>query len=173
MGYIRGVILLILSLVLLSGCSNTPTIENTTSESTEVKYNSTEDSDLGIESATDFIKNFSQNYPSFELLDYFIGSEENNPIVLVAVAENKESGSSSTLFIVDDSGIGQVGVFDYAIYRQEDGLHLDKNVISVSFDVAIADMKYEIHDYDLAVSKAENQGVMGTLYTSNDVIRTK
>ena len=41
-------------------------------------------------------------------MQYVFGSAENAPIQLVAIARNKETGSSATLFVLDENGVGQV-----------------------------------------------------------------
>lgn len=121
-----------------------------------------------------FVENFSQNYPQFELLDYIVGSEENAPIQLVAIVKNKENATSSTLFIVDRNGVGQVVLASeyFSTYRKEDGLHLSENVISVSLDVAITDTSSEIHDFDITVTQEKTQEKRNTLYTSKETIRS-
>lgn len=60
----------------------------------------------------------------------------------------KNDGSSSTLVIVDEHGIRQVTLASgkQGIYRKEDGLILEKNVIRLSLDI-----DHEIHDFKIAV----------------------
>lgn len=62
-----------------------------------------------------------------------MGADENAPIELVVVALDRETGWSSTLFILDAHGMGRVELAGGypAAYRQEDGLYLDGNVISI------------------------------------------
>ena len=52
------------------------------------------------------------------------------------------------MFIVDEHGIGQVTLTSgkQGIYRKEDGLILEKNVIRLSLDI-----DHEIHDFKIAV----------------------
>lgn len=104
---------------------------------------------------------------------YVVTTDESNPIVLVVIAENKENGSSSTLFIVDNNGIGQLVLASdsYAIYRKEDGLVVNDNIISVSLDLKVTDMEYEIYDFEITVTKKENQGVVDMVYSSKQVLR--
>lgn len=120
-----------------------------------------------------FIKDFSKNYSGFELLDYVAGTNENIPIQLAAIAKNKENGTSSTLFIVDSNGVGQLVLASeyFSEYRKEDGIHLSANVISISLDVEITGTSSEIHDFDIIVTQEEKQGKLNTLYTSKETIR--
>ena len=115
-----------------------------------------------------FIENFPQDYPSFELLEYVFGSAENAPIQLVAIARNKETGSSATLFVLDENGVGQVVLASgySATYCKEDGLQLDKNVISISLNLEISSTNSEIHDFNITVTQEENQGKVNTVYLS-------
>ena len=158
----RIIVFLILFMVLLSYCIYILSSDN----SKEQNNNSITNSDK-------FLENFSQDYPDFELLNYVVASDENYPILLAAIAENKENGSSSTLFIVDDNGVGQVVLASeyFATYRKEDGLFLNENVIALSLDLVIPDKSYEIHDFEITVSQKENQGKTDTLYSSKEVIR--
>lgn len=172
----RIIVFLILSMVLLSSCSNILSPDNSTEQNNNSITNSdtTEtNSDTTETKSEKFLENFSQDYPDFELLNYVVASDENYPIILAGIAENKENGSSSTLFIVDDNGVGQVVLASgyFAIYRKEDGLFLNENVIALSLDLVIPDENYEIHDFEITVSQKENQGKIDTLYSSKEVIR--
>ena len=95
-------ILLLAFVLLLSACSNnSPPDDNTKEVLPELE------SAGSIESRGEkFIENFPQDYPSFELLEYVFGSAENAPIQLVAIARNKETGSSATLFVLDEPTTG-------------------------------------------------------------------
>lgn len=130
-------------------------------------------SSLVQDRSKEFLKTFSQDYPTFELIDYVVGVEENFPIRLVAIGENKENGTSSTLFIVDDNGVGQVVLASeyFATYRREDGLYLDKNNISISLDLEKRDIGVEIHDFNVTVAQEEHQGKINTIYSSQETIR--
>ena len=145
-------ILLLAFVLLLSACSNnSPPDDNTKEVLPELE------SAGSIESRGEkFIENFPQDYPSFELLEYVFGSAENAPIQLVAIARNKETGSSATLFVLD-----------------EDGLQLDKNVISISLNLEISSTNSEIHDFNITVTQEENQGKVNTVYSSQENIRSK
>ena len=163
--------LLILSITLLCSCGNNSALDNTTEESDD----NISSNDLSNPRGKKFIDNFSKDYPDFNLIDYTEASDENNMISLVAVAENKQTGSSSTLFIVDDYGVGQVVLADgdLATYRKEDGLILNDAVISISLDIASNDKKTEIHDFDITVSQEEKEGKVNTIYSSKEEIRTE
>ena len=152
-------ILLLAFVLLLSACSNnSPPDDNTKEVLPELE------SAGSIESRGEkFIENFPQDYPSFELLEYVFGSAENAPIQLVAIARNKETGSSATLFV---SGYS-------ATYCKEDGLQLDKNVISISLNLEISSTNSEIHDFNITVTQEENQGKVNTVYSSQENIRSK
>jgi hypothetical protein len=189
-------LLVVCVLIILSGCNNNQSLlEVTTDEASSSSVQSSEEmnnskslldattdeaSSSNVQSSEEtnnrkleFLKNFSQKYSDFELLDYVEGSNENSPIKLVAIAQNKEDGSSSTLFIVDDNGEGQVVLApdDFATYRKEDGLELDKNAILLSLDLKASNTDYEIYDYKLTVTQEEKQGKLNTVYSSEDTIR--
>lgn len=163
----RVVILFIFVLFLLTGCSHSFQVDDNQEEMEQ------ESGNLDDDRCENFIENFSQEYPDFELLDYELGSEENYPIQLVAVAENKETGSSSTLFILDNKGTGQVVLASecFGTYRKEDGLYLDKNIISVSLDLVMPDSTFEIHDFNITVTKEYHQGAFNIVYASKETIR--
>lgn len=160
---------LLVLLLALSACANSPTAGDTAQTDVPV------DSSTVEEQGEAFVETFSQTYPTFALLDYAYGSEETAPIQCVAIAEDLETGVSSTLFILDDNGVvGQVVLASgyTAMYRAEDGLQIDKNVISLSLDLIQSDASTEIHDYQLTVTKEEDEGVLGTVYTNQETIRT-
>ena len=164
-------ILLLAFVLLLSACSNnSPPDDNTKEVLPELE------SAGSIESRGEkFIENFPQVYPSFELLEYVFGSAENAPIQLVAIARNKETGSSATLFVLDENGVCQVVLASgySATYSKEDGLQLDKNVISISLNLEISSTNSEIHDFNITVTQEENQGKVNTVYSSKENIRSK
>lgn len=164
-------ILLLAFVLLLSACSNnSPPDDNTKEVLPELE------SAGSIESRGEkFIENFPQDYSSFELLEYVFGSAENAPIQLVAIARNKETGSSATLFVLDENGVGQVVLASgySATYCKEDGLQLDKNVISISLNLEISSTNSEIHDFNITVTQEENQGKVNTVYSSQENIRSK
>lgn len=163
----KGFIILVLFILVLSACSNRSSPDE---DSQAVIAESSSSMD---EREKNFLENFSDAYPDFELLDYTRGSEETLPIQLVAIAKEKETGSSSTLFVLDKNGTGQVVLAgEYpAVYRKEDQLRLDKNVISVSLDVTISDTRSEIHDFLVTVTQEEQQGLPHTVYASQETIR--
>ena len=176
----KSIMVIIFFLFLLTGCRNTSFSEENRKEETDQQtsnqYEERTDqqtSNQYEECAESFIENFSQDYPGFELLECKSGTDENAPIQMVAIAKNNENNTSSTLFIIDGNGVGEVVLASdcLAAYRKEDGLYLNKNVISVSFDVVNADGSSEIHDFDLTVTQTENEGAAGTLYTSQETIR--
>ena len=164
-------ILLLTFVLLLSACSN-----NSPPDDNSKEVLSESESASSIENrCKKFIENFPQDYPSFELLEYVVGSAENAPVQLVAIARNKETGSSSTLFVVDENGVGQVVLASNcsATYCEEDGLKLDKNVISISLNLEISSTNSEIHDFKLTVTQREDQGVVGMVYASQENTRSK
>lgn len=121
-----------------------------------------------------FLRNFSTDYPEFRLLEYIIGSEENDPIFLVGIGENQETAVSSTLFFVHGNGVGTVTLAygQYASYREEDGFRLEGNGISFSLNVE-CDTGFEIHDYTVTAHKEENDSLIGygIVYTNYETIR--
>ena len=84
-------------------------------------------------------------------------------------------GSSATLFVLDENGVGQVVLASgySATYCKEDGLQLDKNVISISLNLEISSTNSEIHDFNITVTQEENQGKVNTVYSSQENIRSK
>lgn len=183
---IWGVVLSLM--LLLSACSNSSQSAHSQSDnfqmdSSQTSNSQSDSSSENIESKTgsaeerseNFIENFSLDYPTFELLDYVLGSDKNIPIQLVAIAKNKETGSSSTLFILDSNGVGQVVLAsEYsATYRKEDGLQLDNNAILISLDLKISDTNSEIHDFNITVTQTkDNQGKINTVYSSQETTRS-
>lgn len=197
---IIGIIALVFLLLLLSSCNNRRSSDSTiiseyegndslvnseiANDLTNVEtskvgndYDSIQNSEMTNEHdrVKNFLDGFSHDYTNFEILDYVAASHENYPMVVVAIAENKEDASSSTLFVVDDNGVGQVVLASdiFATYRKEDGLVLHDNVIQVSLDLKVTDINYEIHDFEITVTQREDQGVLGMVYSSKQVIRTK
>lgn len=174
-------ILLLAFVLLLSACSNNPTPDNDSNEvvpepdGTNAEVVPEPDSTNAVDvRAKKFIENFEEDYPSFILLGYIFGSAENDPIQVVAIALDEETGSSSTVFVLDENGVGQVGLAaeNLATFREEDGLYLDKNVISLSLNLEISSTKTEIHDYKLTVYRDENQPAPNIVYASNETIRS-
>jgi uncharacterized lipoprotein NlpE involved in copper resistance len=166
-------IVLILSLVIiLFGCNKETSPDKTTDKA--IDNGISQNNEVSIDRAEEFLDSFSIDYQNYEILDYVIASEESYPIVLVAIAENKDDTSSSTLFIVDTNGVGKVVLASdtFAVYRKEDGLTIDKNVIYISLDLKVNDTDYEINDFEITVTQAENQGVVDTTYSSKQVIRS-
>lgn len=165
---------IIILLIFLTACSKntssnkSPTAKATTTEST------TANEDSKKNEGTEFLKNFSNEYPNYTLLDYKFGSDENNPILLTAVAKNKESKLSNILFIIDENGVGQLELNDgkIGIYRSEDGLKLKNNKIFLSLDILTKKKKFEIHDFEISVIRKKiEKDVFNTTYKSNETIR--
>lgn len=177
---ITVIIVMVFAATVLNGCHNSdlPNDATESSTATDRVYDSKEEgvsqsSEATNERAENFLDTFTQTYPDFNLLDYVIGSDKNKPIKLAAIAENKESGSSSTLFIVDDTGTGQVVLARefLATYRKEDGITLNENVISISLNLNSSDTEYEIHDFEITVTQKEKEGQPDTVYASKETIR--
>ncbi len=156
-------------LIFLIGCS----VNKNNTDNNETNNSNENQSDKYETTYQEFVDQFSDNCPDFELLDVQKGSNENDPILCAGVAENKTDNTSSTLFIVDDSGIGQVTLADglNGIYREEDGLVLDGNVISISLEIINSDQSEEIHDYKITVTREYDQGVPNILYKNDETIR--
>lgn len=132
----------------------------------------------GEVAAEEFVRTFSETYPGYQLLDYVVGKEENAPIWLVGVAQDPETGSSSTLFILDDTGTPQklgLASGSYAVYREKDGIRLEGNVIHLSLDVSnsAAASLWEIHDFAITFTQEMENGVPVTRYTVDGGIRSQ
>ena len=82
----------------------------------------------------------------------------------------KNDGSSSTLVIVDEHGIRQVTLASgkQGIYRKEDGLILEKNVIRLSLDI-----DHEIHDFKITVIDQSTNETPNIIYQNVETIRKK
>lgn len=74
------------------------------------------------------------------------------------------------MFIVDEHGIGQVTLASgkQGIYRKEDGLILEKNVIQLSLDI-----DHEIHDFKIAVIDQSTDKTPNIIYQNVETIRKK
>lgn len=103
-----------------------------------------------------------------KLQDIQKATVENAPILCVGIAEN--DGSSSTLFIVDEHGIRQVTLASgkQGIYRKEDGLILEKNVIRLSLGI-----DHEIHDFKITVIDQSTNETPNIIYQNVETIRKK
>lgn len=126
------------------------------------------------EEAEAFVETFSQDHPGYELLDYAVGSPDTAPIHAAVIAKDTESGSSSTLFLLGDNGVTQqleLVQDSYTVYREEDGITLNGNVVHLSLDLSIpaAASLWEIHDYAITVTQDEN----GIQNTNQDTIRSE
>ena len=120
------------------------------------------------------METFSQDHPDYELLDYAVGSPDTAPIHAAVIAKDTESGSSSTLFLLGDNGVTQqleLAQDSYTVYREEDGITLEGNVVHLSLDLSIpaAASLWEIHDYAITVTQDEN----GIQNTNQDTIRSE
>ncbi len=157
---------LIIFMVLLTGCFKKDK-ENEDHNQHDTQYEANVD---------DFIDNFNDNHPGYELLDCLIATEENAPIKVVVVAFNKDKNSSANLFFLfDNNHWGNVFLAEniHAYYRQEDGLRLEKNVVFFSANLEISYGEYEIHDFQITVSRIDDSEPYGISYTSTETIRQK
>lgn len=156
-------------LVALPGCTlGTPTPTPTPTPTVAPTPNPYE------EEAEAFVETFSQDHPGYELLDYAVGSPGTAPIHAAVIAKDTESGSSSTLFLLGDNGVTQqleLAQDSYTVYREEDGITLNGNVVHLSLDLSIpaAASLWEIHDYAITVTQDEN----GIQNTNQDTIRSE
>lgn len=121
-----------------------------------------------------FAETFSQDHPGYELLDYAVGSPDTAPIHAAVIAKDTESGSSSTLFLLGDNGVTQqveLASDSYTVYREEDDITLEGNVVRLSLDVSIpsAASLWEIHDYAITVTQDGDS----ILSTTQDTIRSE
>ncbi|MGI6607791.1 MAG: hypothetical protein ACOX1F_02250 [Erysipelotrichaceae bacterium] len=164
MKFIHKILLMaIILIVLLSGCFN-----NRENKGFNQQNISSE------KEVIDFINNFSGNHPDYDFLDYIVAAEDNSPIKAVIVASNREKSSSFTLFFLfdhDDWGEVSFGEDNAAYYRKKDGLRLEKNIVTFSFDYESSSGEYEIHDFEITVSRINDSEPLGINYTSNETIR--
>lgn len=156
-------------LVALPGCTlGSPTASPTPTETVSPTPNPYQ------QEAEAFVRDFADNYPGYALLDYAVGSAETAPIHVAAVAKDSESGSSSTLFLVGDTGATQkvvLGSGSYTVYREKDGITLDGNIVHISFDLSdsTAASLWQIHDYAITVTQDEN----GIAFTNQETTRSE
>ena len=151
---IKKLLIFFLMFSLLCGC-----------KSEDIKKN-TENQDIRKQ----FVNQISKEYHDFNILDLTIGSSKNNPIMFVGVGENKNDGTSSTLFISDENGIIQMVTLasdNQGRYIEEDGLVLDKNTILISLKLIDSKQNEEIHDFKMTVTK-QNGNIV---YSSEETIR--
>lgn len=156
-------------LAALPGCTlGTPTPTPTPTPTVAPTPNPYEDE------AEAFAETFSQDHPGYELLDYAVGSPDTAPIHAAVIAKDTESGSSSTLFLLGDNGVTQqveLAQDSYTVYREEDDITLEGNVVRLSLDVSIpsAASLWEIHDYAITVTQDGDS----ILSTTQDTIRSE
>lgn len=156
-------------LAALPGCTlGTPTPTPTPTPTVAPTPNPYEDE------AEAFAETFSQDHPGYELLDYAVGSKDTAPIHAAVIAKDTESGSSSTLFLLGDNGVTQqveLAQDSYTVYREEDDITLEGNVVRLSLDVSIpsAASLWEIHDYAITVTQDGDS----ILSTTQDTIRSE
>lgn len=174
---------LLLILLLLSGCKATGQMAPADTDGPSFG-NAPEEADIkkksGVDRAEAFLAGFSQNYPEFKLRDHVLGDAANTPIILAGVAESTADGTSSTLFIVDENGSGQLKLAadSYACYRSEDELKLSGNTVLLALDVQVSNeegstgTQNEIHDFEITVTQERDEGdVLRTHFESKDTIR--
>lgn len=132
-----------------------------------------------------YIANFSKENPDFKVLDYIYGNDENAPILLAVIAQNLQNNTSSTLFIMDENGVGKVVLAAncQALYRNQDGLTLNKNTIKLSLTLQYpfeehlstegitTNITEEIHDFEITVTQEKVQNATNTVYSSKETIR--
>lgn len=185
---ITVLLLLIFLVLLLNGCNPINTQSSTTNMATsEEKQSSEEGQDQEGKTAVSnsriqqFVEQFSDAHPDFELLDYVCGDNNNAPILLAAIAKNLKNNTSSTIFVMDANGVGQIVLAsEYnAAYRKEEGLKLEGNVVLLSLDVQpdinevhTTDTINEIHDFEIAVGMRTENGSVKTTYSSKETIRS-
>lgn len=188
-------LVLLLVIAMLTGCSKktAPDSTETTSVSETAAEETADTQEPATESQTDpaeaaaaarieeFLEEFSQYYPDYEILDSVTGSAENAPILMAVIAKDTTTGNASTLFVLDESGHGKLGLAaDYnAFYRSEDGIVLEGNAILLSLDVEIAGesqkdaASYEIHDFKISVTQeTDKSGAVNTTYANSETIRS-
>lgn len=183
--------LVLLVLFLLSGCEvkddASQPIENVTSASASEENALTEEKEENetffnltdeqrMEKAQRFMETFAEKYPEYEMLDYVIGTGENDPIIAVVVARDRMTTISSFLFVVTNNGIGRLGLASgsTAFYKEDDGLRLDDNAILVSLTLTDNETKkiLSVHDYKITVTQWQIDGAWHTNYKSDETIRS-
>lgn len=156
----------IILIVLLGGCS-----KDNQKQDVLIYYDKSSQTDV-----YDFVNNFNNNNPDYELLDFVIATEENSPVKAVIIAFDKEKNSSATLFFLfdnDDWGIISFDRGKHVYYRPEDGLRLEKNVVLFSVDYEVYYSEYEIHDFELTLNRSNDTEPYGINYKSKETTRQK
>lgn len=178
---------LLISLVLIfSGCGNettnpdvTDSTGKTETEATDITEN-TQETENSEDIVKEFFDTFSEKNPQYRILDYAENTDESSYLLLAAVAQDTRDGNSSTIFTVSKYGNGKVTLASdsKAIYRHEDGISVDGNIIKFSLDVYLTEgaddeqiSAPEIHDYEITVTHDLTADVPNINYKNKETVR--
>lgn len=155
---------------------NTEKTDTATSDSTE----NTQETENSEDIVKEFFDTFSKKYPGYRIIDYAENTDESSYLLLAAVAQDTRDGNSSTIFTLSKYGNGKATLAAglKAIYRHEDGISVDGDVIKFSLDVYLTDgtddeqiSAPEIHDYELTVTHDLTAGVPNINYKNKETVR--
>lgn len=172
----------------LCGC-NDDNAQNAHTENSEEISQETTVIDTTKDPAEEFLNNFSENYPDYQIVDYVKADSDDAPILLAAVALNKNDGTSSTIFAVSKDYCDHITLASgsNAVYREDDGLILDGNIIKFSLNIFTDNsaeiietnengeqgflVTPEIHDYELTVTFEDEDGASGITFKNKETVR--
>lgn len=163
--------------------------QNATTENSEEISQETTVVDTTKDPSEEFLNNFSENYPDYQIVDYVKSDSDDAPILLAAVALNKNEGTSSTIFAVSKGYCDHITLASglNAVYREDDGLILDGNIIKFSLNIFTDNsaeiiesnengeqglfVTPEIHDYELTVTFEDEDGASGIIFKNKETVR--
>lgn len=172
----------------ICGC-NGDNAQNATTENSEEISQETTVVDTTKDPSEEFLNNFSENYPDYQIVDYVKSDSDDAPILLAAVALNKNDGTSSTIFAVSKDYCDHITLASgsNAVYREDDGLILDGNIIKFSLNIFTDNsaeiiesnengeqgflVTPEIHDYELTVTFEDEDGASGIIFKNKETVR--
>lgn len=139
-------------------------IDNTVTE-TETDY---------TETATAYIDCFEREHPDYLIADFVINDDNDSVIKSAIMAEDKETGYTSTVFIQTKEGVAIVTVNSgfQAYYRAADKMIIQGEQVVFSADCPSDNGTSEIHDYHLSIEITENsEGIKGIVVKNEETIR--
>lgn len=173
----------------LCGCNGDNAKNPNTENSEEISHTTDVTDTTAKDPAEEFLNNFSENYPDYQIVDYVKADSDDAPILLAAVALNKKDGTSSTIFAVSKDYCNHVTLASgsTAVYREDDGLTLDGNIIKFSLNIFTDNSAEiietdenggqsflatpEIHDYELTATFENENGASGFIFKNKETVR--
>lgn len=178
------ILLLPISIVIIASISIFFELNYTNYDPTKVYQVLQETSSLPSKSpdpTNEFLSKITKSYPSYEILEYAVGDADSSNIQLAAIAKNTDIPNESVVFIVDEYGVGKIGLAVESVtsYRHEDSLQISKDTVQVSLniyvnpEIPVTDKtpndgflnynEYKIYDFSIIVTREDSAGVLYTL----------